>query len=114
MKQINSREVQEVLEGFTGKEVFLHLETTNGAYAAQDKEKRAVGAYIRNAKITILNAMIKGNGPFRIGLKTNDGWVYAEGLTDWEVDVKDRLLIAGHDAEGKLAVALQISITPFK
>ena len=41
------------------------------------------------------------------------GWVYAEGITHWEVDDKDRLLLAGHDNR-RLAVALELSLTPFK
>ena len=43
----------------------------------------------------------------------NIGWIYAEGLTHFEVDEQDRLLLAGHDYKGKLAVALQISKKPF-
>lgn len=42
-----------------------------------------------------------------------DGWIYAQGLTDFEVDAKGRLLLAGHDEEGRLAVSLQLSRTPF-
>ncbi len=42
------------------------------------------------------------------------GWVYAEGITHWEVDDKERLLLAGHDNQGRLAVALELSLTPFK
>jgi hypothetical protein len=41
------------------------------------------------------------------------GWVYAEGVTHWEKDEKNRLLLAGHDEKGRLAVALQLSLTPF-
>jgi len=40
--------------------------------------------------------------------------VYAEGLNHFQIDDKNRLLLAGLDAEGKLAVALQISTTPFE
>jgi hypothetical protein len=57
---------------------------------------------------------IKGNGPYRIGLKLNIGWVYAEGITHFEVDDQNRLLMAGHDYQGKLAVAFQISPIPFE
>ncbi|MGR6008561.1 DUF1806 family protein [Bacillus cereus] len=28
--------------------------------------------------------------------------------------MKDRLLLAGHDNQGRLAVALELSLTPFK
>ena len=45
-----------------------------------------VVAYIRNAKVTCSRAKITGEGPFRAGLKIEDGWIYAEGLTDYTVD----------------------------
>ncbi|HWJ02204.1 MAG TPA: DUF1806 family protein, partial [Verrucomicrobiae bacterium] len=85
------------------------------AYAAHFQEsKMVVGAYIRNARISFNRGVITGDGPYRVGLKLELGWVYAEGLTDFEVDQADRLLLAGHDHEGRLAVALEISSTPFE
>jgi hypothetical protein len=48
-----------------------------------------------------------------VGLKLPHGWVYAQGITHFELDTYGRLLMAGHDQSGKLAVALQISETPF-
>jgi len=42
-----------------------------------------------------------------------DGWIYAEGLTDYEVDAAGRLLLAGHDGDGRLAIALELSLEPF-
>lgn len=114
MKPIVQKEVQEKLEEFSNKEVYIHLETTNGAYASHfDNKGYNVGAYIRNAKITFTQGKIKGNGRnFRVGLKLPIGWVYAEGLTDWEI-YENKLLLAGHDREGRLMVSLQISETPF-
>ena len=41
------------------------------------------------------------------------GWVYAQGITHFELDEHGRLLMAGLDYSGKLAVALEISETPF-
>lgn len=114
MKPIDIIEVQQKLQTMVNKEVFLHLETTNGAYATHNDEKFfSAGAFIRNAQITYTLAKITGDGPFRVGLQMPIGWVYAEGLTHFEVDEKDRLLMAGLDYDGKLAVALQISQTPF-
>ncbi|MCA0990475.1 YojF family protein [Pseudalkalibacillus hwajinpoensis] len=112
MKPIQIEKVQEILETFENKELYLHLETTSGAYAAQDKEKLAVGAYIRNGSIKFTNVKMAGSGPFRVGFKLNDGWMYAEGLTDYQLD-GGRLLMAGHDSSGRLAVAVQLSYTPF-
>jgi len=115
MEPIDKSKVQEKLDAFTNKPVYIHLETTNGAYASHfGNEGVNVGAYIRNAKVTFSNAVIKGDVGHRVGLKTELGWVYAEGLTDWEIYQKNDLLLAGHDAEGRLMVALQISEQPFK
>jgi len=111
---IDTTAVQAVLQEFTGKQLYLHLETTNGAYAAlRGESQMAVCAYVRNSRIQYERGTITGQGPYRVGLKMQDGWVYAEGLTDFEIDADNRLLLAGHDGEGRLAVALQLSMTPF-
>lgn len=115
VKPIEINFVQEQLNGYKNKPVYVHLETTNGAYASHfGNEGVNVGAYIRNAQITYTNAVIKGNGSYRVGLKTENGWLYAEGLTDFEMYQENKLLLAGHDADGRLMVALQISATPFE
>ncbi|SHG85613.1 YojF family protein [Ornithinibacillus halophilus] len=115
MKPIEKKKVQELLESFVKKEVYVHLETTNGAYASHVNEKAYnVGVYIRNAKVSFNQAKIVGDGKsYRAGLKMDIGWIYAEGLTDWELYEDTKLLLAGHDREGRLMVALQISETPF-
>jgi len=108
--------VQAALQVYVGKPVYLHLETTNGAYAAESwdgTKNLSASAFIRNARVEITRAALAGNGPFRAGLQMELGWIYAEGLTDWEVDGKGRLLMAGHDKEGRLAVALELSPEPF-
>ncbi len=73
----------------------------------------AVCAYIRNGKVRYERGTITGVGPYRVGLKMEDGWIYGEGLTDFEIDEKGRLLLAGHDGDGRLAIALELSVTPF-
>jgi len=114
VKPISKEEVQNKINLFANKEIYLHLETTNGAYASHnDATKMTVGAYIRNTKITFSLGKITGVNPYRVGLKTDIGWVYAEGLTDWHVDENGRLLLAGHDQDGRLAVAFQLSTKPF-
>ena len=45
---------------------------------------------------------------FEFGLKMPIGWIYAEGITHFEVDSTGRLLLAGHDYQGRLAVCLEI------
>lgn len=115
MDPVITETVQKELDRLSNQDVYIHLETTNGAYAShRDETFFSSGAYIRNALIQYEHGKIIGPGPFRVGLRMNIGWVYAEGITHFEVDDKGRLLLAGHDYQGKLAVSLQISKTPFE
>ncbi|KMY52011.1 YojF family protein [Peribacillus sp. JNUCC 23] len=115
MKPIERDEVQRAIDTFAKRDVFLHLETTNGAYASHhDESFFSAGAYIRNAKVQYEHGKIVGDDPYRVGLKLEIGWVYAEGLNHFEIDEQGRLLLAGLDSTGKLAVALQISLQPFE
>jgi hypothetical protein len=108
-------QVQEAINTYANQDVYIHLETTNGAYASHhDQTFFSAGAYIRNALVRYEHGKITGTDPYRVGLKINLGWIYAEGLTHFEIDEQDRLLLAGHDNKGKLAVALEISKTPFE
>ncbi|MGM9987270.1 MAG: YojF family protein [Bacillaceae bacterium] len=114
MKPIEKNEVELVLKTLVNTPLYIHLETTNGAYATHKNERPfSAGAFIRNAVISFEHAKMTGEGPYRVGLKMEHGWVYGEGLTDWEIDQYGRLLLAGHDHEGKLAIALQLSKQPF-
>lgn len=115
MQRIEIAEVEKALERFKDKEIYLHLETTNGAYAAHRNEgMMTVSAFVRNGKITFSHGKVTGNFPYRVGLKIDDGWVYAQGLTDWELTKAGQLLLAGHDPEGKVAICFQLSEKPFK
>jgi hypothetical protein len=115
MNPIDKSTVQLALDSFLNREIYLHLETTNGAYAVHSHESNmAVGAYIRNGRICFGRGIITGDGPYRVGLKIELGWVYAEGLTDFEMEQEGKLLLAGHDQEGRLAVALELSLSPFE
>lgn len=116
MQAINLEEVNAKLDSFKNQDVYIHLETTNGAYASHfDNQGVNVGAYIRNAKINFSEAKVLGEaGSYRAGLKMVHGWVYAEGLSDYEVLDAETLLLAGHDADGRLTVALQISTQAFQ
>lgn len=115
MELVDLNRVQEAINGFANQDVYIHLETTNGAYAShKDASFFSAGAYIRNALVRYELGKITGPGPYRVGLKINLGWIYAEGITHFEIDEENHLLLAGHDHEGKLAVALEISHTPFE
>ena len=114
MKEINVNELQTLLNSFANKDVFIHLETTNGSYASHYDEKFFnAGAFIRNVKIRYELGKVVGESPHRVGLKMEHGWVYAQGITHYQLDEQGRLLMAGLDYTGKLAVALEISETPF-
>lgn len=115
MEPISVKEVQKQIDLFAKQKLYLHLETTSGAYAShRDETFFSANAYIRNALIEYEHGKITGKGPYRCGLKLSIGWVYAEGLTHYEIDEDGRLLLAGHGFDGKLAVALQLSKTPFE
>ena len=114
MKEVNKNELQQLLNDFANKDVFIHLETTNGSYATHYNEQFFnAGAFIRNVKLRYELGKVAGEAPHRVGLKMEHGWVYAQGITHFELDDQDRLLMAGLDHTGKLAVALEISETPF-
>ncbi|MDB5084112.1 MAG: hypothetical protein JWN30_998 [Bacilli bacterium] len=115
MKTIDKQKVQDLIQTFINQDIFMHLETTNGAYAAHRSESTmAVCAFIRNGNVRFHNGSIAGDGPYRVGLQMEQGWIYAEGLTDWELDDEGRLLLAGHDEDGRLAVSLELSLKPFR
>lgn len=114
MEPINLSEVQQMLNKLEDRELYIHLELTTGAYAAHfDSSKHPAANFITNAVIRYTNGKISGTGPYRVGLKTELGWVYAEGLTHYEQSETERLIMAGHDSQGKLVVALQLSPEPF-
>lgn len=108
MIPIQKEEIQKILQTLINQDLYIHMETTTGAYARNQAE-----VYLRNAVVRFSQGRIKGEGPYRIGLKMEHGWIYADGLTHWELDDQERLLMAGYDPEGKLTVALQLSREPF-
>ena len=114
MQIIDPAEVQSRLDELRGEDVYLHLEMTTGAYASHhDSSKHQASTFVTNAKIRFSRGSIAGKRLYRVGLKMEQGWVYSEGLTHWDALDRERLILAGHDAQGKLVVALQLSRTPF-
>ena len=117
LELINAEEVQRLLTSFENKPVFLHVETTNGAYANHfDQRVFNAGTFLRNIQVTYEHAQLKGGekDPYRVGLKLRDGgWVYVQGLTHYEINDNDEFLIAGFNYEGQLAATLEISEKPF-
>lgn len=114
MQFIDPTLIQARLDRLVDQELYLHLEMTTGAYASHlDSSKHPAATFISNAVIRYSLGSISGGGPFRVGLKTAHGWVYSEGLTHYEDSEAERLILAGHDSQGKLVVALQLSREPF-
>ncbi|MBN3526731.1 YojF family protein [Paenibacillus apiarius] len=114
MQLIQPESVQRVLQTLQDRPLYLHLEMTTGAYAShRDKSKITASAFVSNTVIRYSHGTIAGQGPYRVGLKTPEGWVYAEGLTHWDENEPNRLIMAGHDQQGRLIVSLQLSKEPF-
>src|SRR5699024_12759676 len=106
--------VQDYLNEYKDKPVYVHLETTNGAYASHFGNKGVnVGAYIRNAKITYSNAVIQGEDSFSVGLNTALGWVYEEGLSSFELYDDRSYLLDNHDQEIMFIIYSIMSYLPF-
>lgn len=115
MQPIHTGTVQSRLDQLKDQHLYIHLEMTSGAYANHnDSSKHPAANFISNAAIRYSHGSIAGGGPYRVGLKTELGWVYSEGLTHYEETERERLIMAGHDSNGKLVVALQLSRTPFE
>lgn len=113
MKLIDKEVVQRKIDSLKGKDVYLHLEMTLGAYTAhQDSSVHPSSNFVKNIKINYSHGKITEKAPYRVGLKIDDGWVYTEGLTHYD-ESDDRVILSGNDKEGRLVVALQISETKF-
>ncbi|MEF3304616.1 DUF1806 family protein [Paenibacillus sp. GYB003] len=113
MKPIDPKHVQHLLDQWNGETLYLQMEMTTGAYAAHnDSSKFTASTFVKNGTVRYGRGSIAGAGPYRVGLKTETGWVYSEGLTHYDSDGADLLLLAGYDAEGKLVVGLQLGRNP--
>ncbi|WP_368919180.1 YojF family protein [Staphylococcus epidermidis] len=117
LEPIKEQEVLDLLTSYSNQPVYLHVETTNGAYANHfDQRVFNAGIFLRNIVVTFEHAQLKGGDkdPYRVGLKLKDGgWVYVQGLTHYEVNKNNEFLIAGFNYEGQLAATIEISKQPF-
>ncbi len=118
LQPITETTVQKLFDHYANEPVYIHVETTNGAYANHfDQRVFNAGTFLRNIQLTYQHAQLKGGDkdPYRVGLKLdNNGWVYVQGLTHYEVNDDEEFLLAGFNYEGQLAAALEISRKPFK
>lgn len=114
MQLIQPAEVQRRIDSLKEQDLYIHLELTTGAYAAHfDTSKHPAATFITNTRIRFSQGSISGQGPYRVGLKMAQGWVYSEGLTHYDEADRERLILAGHDSQGKLVVSLQLGAEPF-
>lgn len=115
MKPIDPQAVQTALDKLKNEQLYVHLEMTTGAYASHfDSSKFTASTFWKNGVVRFAEGSIAGSGPsYRVGLKTEGGWVYSEGLTHWADGDEGALLMAGFDKDGKLVVALQLGRKPF-
>jgi len=117
LEPIKEQEVLDLLTSYSNQPVYLHVETTNGAYANHfDQRVFNAGTFLRNIVVTFEHAQLKGGDkdPYRVGLKLKDGgWVYVQGLTRYEVNENNEFVIAGFNYEGQLAATIEISKQPF-
>lgn len=107
MEPVHRPDVEAVLAGFADKHAYIHIETTQGAYT-----RNTYGAFARNVKVLCRRAVLGGDGPHRVGVKIDGGWLFAEGVTHWRF-ADGQLLFAGYDDEGRLTVSFQMSEQPF-
>jgi hypothetical protein len=100
MKPIDRQTVLSAVESFLGVQVYVHFE--------------APGSIFRNALCVFSEAGIKGEGPYRLALRSKDGsvWIRMEGLIDYDVDEQGRLFIAEHDDVGRLIRGVTLSRHP--
>lgn len=114
MQLIDREKVQARIDSLTNIEVYIHMEMTMGAYTShRDQSVHPASNFIKNAKITFEHGMITESSPYRVGLKLDGGWVYAEGMTHWDETDDERLILSGNAKDGKLIAALQLSKEPF-
>jgi hypothetical protein len=89
------------LEQWKGKDVYIHLEVNPEAY-------------IRNAKVELIEAHVKGDGPYRVFLELGQerGLIQINGITHMSVD-ENMVICTGYDDQNRLAQTLEVSIKPF-
>ena len=102
LQLIHPSEILHRIDMLKDEDLYIHLEMTTGAYASHlDSSKHPAATFITNAMIRYSHGSISGDGPYRVGLKMAQGWVYSEGLTHYEETETSRLIMAGHDSQGK-------------
>lgn len=99
MQLINPQMVQELIDKLQDQDLYIHLEMTTGAYASHhDESKFTASTFIKNGIVRYTHGKIQGTGPYRVGLKMEQGWIYSQGLTHFEETETERLIMAAMTA----------------
>ncbi|MEW9702012.1 DUF1806 family protein [Paenibacillus sp. SI8] len=101
MQLIEADKLRQILQGFEGKDVYVHVEVNPGAL-------------LRNVRVKVRQAHLAGTGAYRIALRIEEeGWIRVEGITHFHIDHRGRLLTAGYDDRNRIAAVLQVGLYPF-
>ncbi len=102
MQPIDAQPVAAALKRFEGRRAYVHFEFCRGGF-------------VRNLSADILEAHLRGEGPYRVALRCQgDGWVIMEELTHAELPRgKGPLFIGALEEDQRLSRALSISLEPF-
>ncbi|WP_442601902.1 DUF1806 family protein [Paenibacillus sp. KN14-4R] len=101
MKSIHKSTVSQALRAFIGQQVYVHAEAIPGGF-------------LRNISVEVEQCMIAGEGPYRVAIRIPyNGWIRMEGLTHYVSESEERLLLAGHDDQGRITTVLELSLRPF-
>lgn len=99
MQPIDSTQLKSLLTGYAGRRTYLHYEF-------------ARGGFLRNIPVDIDEAVLRGDGPYRVALRCREhGWVIMEDLTHMESGA--HLFLCALESDQRLARALQLSPEPF-
>ncbi len=95
-------DVQAALDRFSGQAAYIHAELIPGGF-------------LRNMRVHIREAYLRGGDRCRVALRcADDAWVRMEDLTHWEIDREDRLIFCAFgDEQQRLARTLEVSLRPF-
>lgn len=100
MKVIVKSELERAMKEYTG-DFYIHFEVIPGGF-------------VRNLQARIEQIFVAGENPYRVALKlAENGWIRIEGLTYYELDQYGRLILSGHDDQGRITATLLLSKTAF-
>ena len=115
LEPIKEQEVLDLLTSYANQPVYLHVETTNGAYANHfDQRVFNAGTFLRNIVVTFEHAQLKGGDkdPYRVGLKLKDGGWVCKDLRTMKL-IRTTIFNCRFYYEGQLAATIEISKQPF-